>query len=239
MKHKAHNAGIKHKSWIFVGVLFFVLVVPHFNTAAQAQKLHKIAFLSPAEPPDPSIPAAAVVVPNILRDAGYVEGRNLQVERRFANGKLELLPEFAKDLVARRMDVIVAVSPTAIKPALDATRTVPIVMGFGKDPVRDGLIASLSKPGGNLTGVVVAPEDVLAGKRLELIKETVPQAQRVALLGTQEPSSKLQVQEAQKIAPSLGVKTVVIEVHQANYKQAFREIQNRKLTPCSCLQARF
>jgi putative ABC transport system substrate-binding protein len=199
-----------------------------YASAQTARGAYRLGFLSPAGTLEPSIPSVANVVPKLLRDSGYVEGQNLEIQRRFANGRLELLPELAKELVALRIDVIVAVSPTAIKPALDATRTIPIVMGFGKDPVRDGLIASLSKPGGNLTGVVVAPEDVLAGKRLELIKEAVPHAQRVALLATKEASSKLQVQEAQKVAPSLGVKTVVIEVHEANYEHAFREIHQER-----------
>lgn len=196
--------------------------------AQPAGKIYSLGILSPAAAPEASIPTSATLIPKLLRDAGYVEGQNLQVHRRYANGKIERLPELAKELVDLRADVILAVSPTAIKPALDATRTIPIVMGFGKDPVRDGLIASLSKPGGNLTGVVVAPEDVLAGKRLELIKEAVPHAQRVALLATQEPSSKLQVDEAQKVAPSLGVKAVVMEVHGATYEQAFGEIQHEK-----------
>jgi hypothetical protein len=82
---------------------------------------------------DPSIPTTATSVPKLLRELGYVEGRNLQVERRFAAGKLDRLPQLARELVDLRMDVVVAVSPTAIKPAMDATKTIPIVMGFGKD----------------------------------------------------------------------------------------------------------
>jgi putative tryptophan/tyrosine transport system substrate-binding protein len=152
--------------------------------AQSAAKTYNLGILSPAATPDPSIPTSATLVPTLLREAGYVEGQNLQVHRRYASGKIERLLVLAKELVDLQVDVILAVSPTAIKPALDATRTTPIVMGFGKDPVRDGLIASLAKPGGNITGVVVAPEDVLAGKRLELIKEAVPHAQTIALLGT-------------------------------------------------------
>ena len=92
--------------------------------------------------PDPSIPTTSTLVPKLLQDSGYVEGRNLEVHRHFAEGKLDRLPQLAKELVDSRMDVIVAVSPTAIKPAQDATKSIPIVMGFGKDPVRDGFIAS-------------------------------------------------------------------------------------------------
>jgi putative ABC transport system substrate-binding protein len=168
------------------------------------------------------------LVPTLLREAGYVEGPNLQVHRRYANGKIEHLPGLAKELVDLQVDVILAVSPTAIKPALDATRTIPIVMGFGKDPVRDGLIASLAKPGGNITGVVVAPEDVLAGKRLELIKEAVPHAETIALLGTSEPSSSLQIQEAQNVASSLGVRVLTVELRRGDYETAFQYITSHK-----------
>ena len=206
--------------------LFFTLCPP--SRAQQAGKVYRLGFVSPAGAPDPSIPGAVTLVPTLLGESGYVEGRNLQVYRRFAEGKLERLPQLAKDLVDLRMDVIVAVSPTAIQPAVDATRTIPIVMGFGKDPVRDGFVDSLAKPGGNITGVVVAPEDVLAGKRLELIKEAAPRAATIALLATNEPSSRLQVREAQKVAPSLGVKVLVVELHDPDYEKAFRSMSQEK-----------
>jgi putative tryptophan/tyrosine transport system substrate-binding protein len=204
------------------------LALCSFAEAQQTSRTYRVGFLSPAAVPDPSIPTTATSVPKLLRELGYVEDRNLQVERRFAAGKLDRLPQLAKELVDLRMDVIVAVSPTAIKPALDATKTIPIVMGFGKDPVRDGFIDSLAKPGGNITGVVVAPEDVLAGKRLELIKEAVPQANAIALLATNETSSRLQIEEAQKVAPSLGVKVLVVELHETDYDSAFRSITQAK-----------
>ena len=196
-------------------------------SAQQPGKVYRLGFLSPATP-EPSIPSTLNLVPKQLHDSGYIEGRNLQVERRFAEGKFDRLPQMAKELVDLRMDVIVAVSPTAIKPALDATKSIPIVMGFGKDPVRDGFIASLAKPGGNITGVVVAPEDVLAGKRLELIKEAVPRAKTIAVLATGEPSSKLQIKEAQKVAPLLGVKLLVVELQETAYERAFATLAVEK-----------
>jgi putative ABC transport system substrate-binding protein len=100
--------------------------------------------------------------------------------------------------------------------------------GFWQRPVRDGFIDSFAKPGGNVTGVVVAPEDVLAGKRLELIKEMVPEAGTVALLATNETSSRLQIEEVQKVAPSLGVKVFVVELHESDYDAAFRSISQGK-----------
>ena len=205
------------------------LSAPGSHASAQtARGVYRLGFLSPSGTLEPSIPGTANLVPKLLRDSGYVEGRNLEVQRRFANGRIDRLPQMAKELVDLRMHVIVAVSPTAIKPALDATKTIPIVMGFGKDPVRDGFITSLAKPGGNITGVVVAPEDVLAGKRLELIKEAVPGAETIALLATNEPSSRLQIQEAQKAAPSLGVKVFVVELQDADYDRAFHSMIAKK-----------
>jgi ABC-type uncharacterized transport system substrate-binding protein len=218
-----------------VGIVFFSVGV----SAAKAQQTKRLGFLSPAISPVPSLAAASNLVPKLLSNSGYVEGRNLLVYRRFADGQLDRLPHLAKELVDLRMDVIVAVSPTAIKPAKDATATIPIVMGFGKDPVRDGLIASLARPGGNITGVVVAPEDVLAGKRLEVIKEAVPRAERVALLATSEPSSKLQIQEAVKLAPALGVRLVVVELQNGNYDQAFGTIAAKKSNALFVLAVRF
>ena len=201
--------------------------------AQQTGKVYQLGFLSPATP-QPSIPSALNLVPKLLQDSGYVEGRNLEVHRRFAEGKLERLPQLAKELVDLRMDVIVAVSPTAIKPAQDATKSIPIVMGFGKDPVRDGFIASFAKPGGNITGVVVAPEDVLSGKRLELLTEAVPRARTIAVLATGEASSKLQIAEVQKIAPPLGVKLVIVELQNTDYEQAFATLRGRKSQCAFC-----
>jgi putative ABC transport system substrate-binding protein len=189
--------------------------------AQQTGRVYRLGFLSPASTPEPSIPTTATLVPKLLHDLGYIEGRNLQVQRRFAEGKLDRLPQLAKELVDLRMDVIVAVSPTAIKPAQEATKSIPIVMGFGKDPVRDGFIASLARPGGNITGVVVAPEDVLAGKRLELIKEAVPRAGSVAVLATGESSSKLQIHETEKVASLLGIRLLIVELQNSHYDEAF------------------
>jgi putative ABC transport system substrate-binding protein len=189
-----------------------------------------LGFLSPSVAPAPEIPGSVNLVPKLLGKSGYVEGRNLLVYRRFADGKLDSLPALAKELVDLRMDVIVAVSPTAIVPAKNATAAIPIVMGFGKDPVRDGFVASLARPGGNITGVVVAPEDVLAGKRLELIKEAVPRAERIAVLATREESSKLQVHEAQKVASPLGVRLSVVELQHGDYDREFATIATEKAT---------
>jgi ABC-type uncharacterized transport system substrate-binding protein len=212
---------------VALSAMVFALGAPAH--AQQPKKVYRLGFLSPAVSPAPSLPTASNLVPKILAESGYVEGENLLIYRRFAEGKTDRLPKLAKELVDLNPDAIVAVSPTAIQPAKDATKTIPIVMGFGKDPVRDGFVASLARPGGNITGVVVAPEDVLAGKRLEILKETVPRARRVAVLATSEASSKLQIQEAQKVAPSLGVTLIVAELQNADYERAFANMEAERV----------
>jgi putative ABC transport system substrate-binding protein len=122
------------------------------------------------------------------------------------------------------MDVIVAITPAAIRAAKDATTTIPIVLYGNFDPVAAGLVASLARPGGNITGVLIAPDGTLAAKRLELLKEAVPRATRIALLAPVDPGFARQVQEAEKAAVSLGVKLVVVEVGDRDYDRAFAMI---------------
>jgi len=160
------------------------------------------------------------LVPAALRELGYVTGQNLIVERRFADGKIDRLPGLARELVESRVDVIVAVSE-AIRAARDATREIPIVMGFGFNPVEQGFVASLARPGGNVTGVLYAAEGQLAAKRLELIREAVPRARRIAVLGSRDSDSQAQVQAARKAAAALGVTLVVVETAGTDYDAAF------------------
>ena len=135
----------------------------------------------------------------------------------------------ARDLVERRVDILFALSPIAVQAAKDATKTVPIVMLLiYSDPVELGFVASFARPGGNITGVVLAAEPTMAGKRLELLKEAVPGPTRIALLVTTETYSRTQVQWAEKVAPSLGVKLVVVEVRGADYDRAFARRHDRR-----------
>jgi putative ABC transport system substrate-binding protein len=153
---------------------------------------------------------------------GYVEGQNLTIEQRCAEGKLDRLPGLARELVQLRMDTLFAPSPVAVQAAKGATATIPVVMLLSySDPVELGFVASFARPGGNITGVVLAAEPTMAGKRLELIKEAVPRAARIAILATSESGSRMQVQWAEKVAPSLGVKLIVVEVRSADYDRAF------------------
>jgi putative ABC transport system substrate-binding protein len=116
-----------------------------------------------------------------LRDAGYVEGQNMTIEYRWAEGQYDRLPALAADLVGRKVDLIMASSPPAALAAKAATSTIPIVFRGGADPVGQGLVASLARPGGNLTGVSFVADE-LTSKRLELLAELVPRARVIALL---------------------------------------------------------
>jgi putative ABC transport system substrate-binding protein len=153
---------------------------------------------------------------------GYVQGRNLLVEYRWAGGDATRLPALAQELVTARVDVIVAVSAPAIRAARTATSTLPIVMFGNFDPIAMGFVASLARPGGNTTGVLIAPDGTLAGKRLELLKAAVPQARRVGYLSAPfDAATRLQLQEARQAAAALDIELVDAEVRGDDYARAF------------------
>jgi putative ABC transport system substrate-binding protein len=208
----------------FVTGLGAVLAVP-LATEAQhpAGKVYRLGLLSTTTAPGSSDQKAAVIlVPKALRNLGYVEGQNLIVERRYAGGKLDRLPGMAKELVQLGADVIFAVALPAIQAAKDATTTTPIVFYGNFDPVANGLVRNLARPGGNVTGVLIAPDGTLAAKKLELLKETVPQATRmVALVPEDLTTVRLQIQEAQNAAAALGVTLNVVAVRGGDYDRAF------------------
>ncbi len=146
-----------------------------------------------------------------LRELGYVEGQNIAIEFRWAEGKYDRLPGLAAELVRLKVNVIVASGPPAIQAAKQATETIPIVMAAIADAVAAGFVASLARPGGNITGLsLMLPE--LVGKQLELLKEVVPKVSRVALLGNPaNPPYAQQVRQAQDAARALGVRLQPLE----------------------------
>ncbi|HEV8342653.1 MAG TPA: ABC transporter substrate-binding protein [Candidatus Binatia bacterium] len=157
-----------------------------------------------------------------LRQLGYIEGKNIIVEYRFPKGNIELLPELAADLVRLKVSVIVASSPTASGPAIKATKTIPIVMVGGGDPVSRGFVESLSLPGGNVTGLSSDARG-LDGKRLELLKETFPGIARVALLNPRR--RKVSVDNYALAAKELGVDLETVDVQSpAEFARAFSKI---------------
>ena len=147
-----------------------------------------------------------------LRDLGYVEGQNLVMERRDAEGQLDRLPALAAQLVARQVEVIVTWGVPGTRAAQQATSTIPIVMAEAGDPVRTGLVASLARPGGNVTGLSVMDPD-LNSKQLQLLKEAAPKISRVAVLYNPTfPASVLSLREVQAAGPALGLAILPMEV---------------------------
>jgi len=201
-----------------------VAVGPRLAASQTAQRIYRVGILRPTAPPRSPTDAMADGIPRALRELGYIEGRNLIVEQRWAGGDFDRLPRLARELLEAKADVIVTVGTQAIRAAKEATSTVPIVMWGNFDPVALGLVPSLARPGGNITGVLIAPDGTLAGKRLELLKAAVPQATRFALLAPADPAIQLQVQETLKAAGSLGVELLVTEVRDGDYPRAFAAI---------------
>jgi putative ABC transport system substrate-binding protein len=147
-----------------------------------------------------------------LRDAGYVEGRDVVIEWRSANGDYARLPQLAADLVERRVDVIVTDTTPATRAAQRATSTIPIVMAIVADPVGDGLVASLSQPGGNVTGLSIMLAE-LSAKRLQLLKEAMPSLTRVvALWNPPTPYHAKAVENLKAVAPSLAIELSLVSV---------------------------
>ena len=159
-----------------------------------------------------------------LRAFGYVEGKNIAFENRYAEYKLDRLPALADELVRLKVDVLLVSSPPVVLAAKNATRTIPIVFYNVADPVALGLVNSLARPGGNITGFTIITE-VLAGKRLELLKETVPNLSRVAVLwNPQNPGNAQQWKASQLAARELGLQLHSMEVSSADkYEGAFKE----------------
>ena len=193
--------------------LVLIIVVVAGGASAKAQQpgtVPRIGFLITSSP--------SVIAPRIeafqqgLRELGYVEGKNVVIERRYAEGKLDRLPALAVELVRIQVDVIVTSGPTATRPAKEATSTIPIVMTFDDDPVGSGFVASLTRPGGNITGLsTLSPE--ISGKQLELLKEIVPRLGRVAVMGTTTRQGTAQnLREMEPAATAFGVKLQYLDV---------------------------
>jgi putative tryptophan/tyrosine transport system substrate-binding protein len=164
---------------ILVAVVLLALAV--IAEAQQPKKVYRLGYLSAQEPARES--ARAEAIRRALRELGYIEGQNIAIEYRYADGKIDRFPELAAELVRLKVDIIVVSAGGGyIQAVKNATKTIPIVMtGVGTDPVKAGLIESLARPGGNVTGLTnLNPE--LGGKRLELLKEAVPKVTRVAVL---------------------------------------------------------
>jgi putative ABC transport system substrate-binding protein len=182
--------------------------------AAPQKPLPRIGFLS--VPPSGSSPVFEALRQG-LRDLGYVEGQNIVIEWRGAEGKDDQLPSLAAELVSLKVDAIVAETWPAIVAAKEATSTIPIVMAVSSDPVQTGLVASLAHPGGNITGLTTLSTG-LSQKRLELLKEVVPQLSRMGLIwaSVAAPDKAPGVRETQVAARALNVEIEYVEIHVAD-----------------------
>jgi putative tryptophan/tyrosine transport system substrate-binding protein len=195
--------------------------------AARAQqpagRIWRLGILQPGAPPEPLVEA----IRQRLRELGYIEGRSIVLEYRWAEGKLERLTDLARDLVASKVDVITTMSTPAALAARNATTTIPIVFTAVGDPVGSGVVPSLARPGGNATGTSLLATE-LSAKRLEVLREIAPGISRVAMLWNDtNPSMVLRAQEAQDAATKLGVIVRSIGVHDLiDFDAAFAAIES-------------
>jgi putative ABC transport system substrate-binding protein len=186
----------------FLGALGSAAVAWPLVVVAQGQpKVARIGILHPGSPPDPWLDGLR----DGLRELGYVEGKDLIFEYRWAEGRGERLPDLADVLIANKVDVIVSMTGPAVLAAKSRTTTVPIVMAVSGDPVGTGAVKSLARPDGNVTGLSLM-SDELAGLRISVLKEAVPSAKRVGVLyNPSEPPTKVELRETEAAAAKLGM----------------------------------
>jgi putative ABC transport system substrate-binding protein len=215
---------IQNRRWggiVAIGVTF-----ASFGVVAEAQqpakKVYRIAILSPSTRPRPVIEALR----QGLRDLGYTEGQNVIFEDRYADFKTDRLPQLASELVNLKPDVIFTHSVTGAKAAKEATTTIPVVIGAAGNLVQDGIVASLARPGGNITGVTLLSSE-LEGKRLELLKEASRKLARVAVfVNSANPAWERYPQVLEPAARALGLKLQRVEVRNpTDFDRAFSAIR--------------
>jgi putative tryptophan/tyrosine transport system substrate-binding protein len=218
--NRSKQAGMSKRTIVAL-LVGFTLASVHLAEAQQPKKVPKIGYLAGA-----SLSAISARIEPFrqgLREIGYVEGKNIVIEWRSAEGKLDRLPTLAVELVHLKVDVIVTGGPQATRAAKEATVTIPIVMAFDNDPVGNGFVASLARPGGNTTGLsTLYPE--ISGKQLELLKEIVPRLSRLAVLGNSTHPGNAQALKATELAAgALAVQLQYLDVRDPkDIETAFR-----------------
>ena len=224
---------------LILSVMHLALGVP--AQAQQQAKIYKIGWLGSRPALREDVAArGSEIIRRELRALGYIEGKNLAFEYRSAEGEPNRLAALADELIRLKVDVLVMSTPSAALAAKNATRTIPIVFLLAGDPVAGGLVDSLARPGGNLTGFTTI-STVLAGKRLELIKETVPKLSRVAVLwDPKAPRSVQQWKENQLQAKELGLQLHSMEISRAkDLENAFKEAIKTRSSAIAVLQSPF
>jgi len=223
MERRVHRA--KRRDLVIV---VGALLAPLAAKAQQAGKVFRIGYLS--APTRESVEGILQAFLRALRNLGWIEGRNVVIEYRWAEGHLERLPGLAQDLVRRKVDVIVAPAASAALAARRATSAIPIVMIFPNDPVGEGLVASLRQPGGNVTGTTNIPISDMLGKRLQILREAVPNAMRVALVYDPTDQTSVPPQKSfEAVGRSLGVQLQYVEVRgPEDFDDAFAAMQRQQ-----------
>jgi len=211
--------------WLLATIL---LTTASAANAQPSKKVFRVGYL------DGSSPSGSARLLDAFRqrlhELGHNEGQNIVIEYRFAEGKPERIPDLANELVRLKVDIIVVSGGTASSAAKGATRTIPIVMAAAADPVGTGLVSSLARPGGNITGLTTISAE-LSGKRLELLKETFPRVSVVAVvLNPKEPGSALALKEMEAAAQALGMQLQPVEVKGANdFDKALTSVIGRQV----------
>jgi putative tryptophan/tyrosine transport system substrate-binding protein len=210
----------------FITLLGGAAAWPVASLAQQPSKMRRIGFLGTSTSAITSQWTAAFV--QRLRELGWIEGRDIAIEYRYGEGRNERFAEIASEFVQAKVDIIVTYATPAIAAAKEATSVIPIVFAAAADPVGTGLVASLARPGGNVTGMSVQFTD-LAGKKLELLREVVPRLRRLAIMANVgAPGAVLEMREAQAVARAVGLDVATVEIRGAgDIAPAFETLKDR------------
>ncbi len=217
---------------IIAGILIMIVgmlaALPRIAGAQPAAKTPKVAYLSASSATSSTVEAFR----QGLRELGYVEGRNIQIEYRWAEGRFDRLPALAAELVGLGVNVIVAANTPAALAAKNATSTIPIVLVTSGDPVGSGLVASLARPGANVTGLSLTPTPAISGKLLELLKEAFPTVTHVAVLANPaNPPTAGLLMEIELAARSLGLRLRVVQVREPKeFGDAFATMKSERVS---------
>ncbi len=226
---RAHRLGSRCPTLLALVTAAAVLGPSPVRAADPAQKVVRLGFVGP-ESPSTTVRGVTAFWDR-LRELGYVEGQNLVIETRWAEGRIDRLPALMAEVTERKVDVLVTYSTPGAVAAKSATNTIPIVVASMGDPVGTGLAASLARPGGNLTGVSLGWGEGIAGKWVELLQETVPHLSTVTVIANPEsPLVRNLAMEVKAIAPTRGVKLLFFEVREPGmldpaFRQARRQAQ--------------